>query len=367
MSLLQRYNSLKEAAHLTLSEVEGLDLLADSVLTQVVLEAIRTYQQKLAVGIEDSASDLLDTFKLQVAKHIFETAAGWRVTQRDNFLFPHGCRFCFTRGPNTIVVIEQGPQTRSLSFVRGMQREETRNSGADSSERVSLALPYSIFILSFRQDGFQSMRYLWRTAPLKSLDDMLCVANLPNLHEGGTVCLGRIGPTGTTISETCENCVAGFWNSQFNHDLSAAWWHKDTVSPQIATGKLWAENSINNPLFILGLPFAPYKTVREVLDIITASAEEPSESVFRHKLSEQIDGCVEALFHKMTSYLKKTKFDKHSPNDIHDALKSCLKTSVSELVDVSMAVHHEIDKLGEELKEPILAPEPAGPFWNVYH
>jgi hypothetical protein len=366
MSLMQRCQNLKEAAKLTLDEIEGFEQLSEKVLAQVVLEAIRTYQQKVAVGIEDSASDLLDTFKKNVVKQIFETAAGWRAIQRDNFLYPRGCRFCFQKANNTIVVIEQDPQVRTLSFMRGMQDDDQELSRTTNSDRLTISIPYTIFVFTFKDDAilkdpkFVGVRCYWRTSPLKTLNDNLHNCVLPNIHIGGMVCLGSVhsGP----ISEVCESVIQSFWTSQFNLDLADEWWHKPRISPTIETGRRWQDATREDPLFILRVPFRVHKPLKEVVEVL-GDGETTSDSVFRHKVTEDIDACVNSLFHKICSYLKKTKFEKHSPKDISESLRKHMKSSVEELVDIVVALQHEINNISIE-SEGDKKIKQSGFFWT---
>jgi hypothetical protein len=371
MSFVQRCNSLKEAAKLSLDEIEGFDLISERVLTQVVLESIRLYQQKVAVGIEDSASDLLDTFKKNITNQIIERSSGWRIAQRDYFLLPKGCRFCFQKGNNKIVVIECEPQVRTLSFSAGMQNYHDQYAG-ESSERATLSLPYIVFVFVFTNDKFLNVRSFWRTAPLKNLNDDLHCCVLPNTHIGGVLCLGKDVLLyssirhDSTISEVCETIIGSYWSSQFNTDLSVEWWSKQTISNKIATGILWQENTVRDPLFIFGVPFRLYKTLREVIDS-TSVVEELTESVFRQSVCSDVDRCVEKLFHKITAYLKKTKFEKHSPKDIEESLKTHMKNSVTELIEVVASLHHEINKLSSEIKMPDNKPmSQVGILWSHY-
>jgi hypothetical protein len=347
MSFVQRCQSLKEATQLSLDEIEGFDQISERVLTQVVLECIRTYQKKVAVGIEDSASDLLDTFKKNVTKQIFDTAAGWRVTQRDHFLFPRGCRFCFQKGDNTIVVIEQDPQVRTLSFAAGMLDVDQEPVNTDEAQRAFLSLPYTIFVFAFTNEKFSRVKCFWRTAPLMSLNDNVFSCVLPNIHVGGDVCLG-FNPNSrvTNYSEVCESTITSFWSSRFNGDLAAEWWSKSVLSSLISTGTAWEYNTRENPLFILSVPFRLHKSLKEVVDSM-ANSEQISESVFRHRVSTDVDSCVSQLFHKITAYMKKTKFDKYYPKDVQEPLRKHLRSSVSELVDVVMSLHHEIGEVSE--------------------
>ena len=190
MSLDQKYKSLKTNTLKTLDEVQELKSLSNHVLTQVVIESMRTYQNKVAVGIEDSASDLLDLFKQNVAKQIFELASGWKVSYKDCFLFPKGCRFSFQKGKDTIVVVEQDPQIRTLSFMQGMQQQETYVKNKDS-ERVCLSLPYTVFVFYFDDEKFRDVKCFWRTSPLKSRDEYECCCVLSNIHNIGSICLNE--------------------------------------------------------------------------------------------------------------------------------------------------------------------------------
>lgn len=360
MFSLYKFQSLKEAAQLSLEETKDFDKLADSLLTEVVLETIRSYQQKLAVGIEDSASDLLDNFKKKVVNHIFECASGWQTTQDESFLFPRGCRFCFRRNKTTVLVIEQEPQVRTLKFATGMQ-EENMVVTFSETENVALSLPYTIFVFTF-QSGQMNVRCFWRTAPLRSLDDFVCAAVLPNIHVGGLVCQESLFRS--SISESAEKFISDFWNSKFNADLSTAWDSKGTISDKLRTGRIWAENSINDPLFILGVSLKIHKSLKEVIDFMVLGSEQPRESVFRHKIEKEIDSCVDSLFHKITSYMKKTKFEKHSPKNIKELVQKQFQTAVCDLVDIIMVLNNEIDKFSFEVnveKKPIVK---AGKMWS---
>lgn len=361
MSLDQKCKSLKTTTLKALEETQELKSLSNHVLTQVVLESIRLYQKKVVVGIEDSASDLLDQFKQNVAKQIFELASGWKVSYQDCFLFPKGCRFSFQKGRDTVIVVEQDPQVRTLSFMQGMQQQTTPVKNK-YSERICLSLPYTIFVFSFNDDTFKDVKCFWTTSPLKSLDDNLCCCVLPNIHIGGSVCLSKQDKIGS-INNVCEKVISSFWSSQFNSDLSDQWLKKGSVSSLISTGKLWEEKTREDPLFILNVPFKKYKTLRDVLYGNTSDVP-VTQSVFKNKVFDQIDSCIENLFHKISNYLKKTKFEKHVPKDIEDLMKNTLKSSISELVDVVVSLDCEIEKLSLSTKPKDEKPVSAGFYWN---
>lgn len=366
--LYYRYQALKEASCQVLNEDQNFNLLAEQVLMQVVLESIRRYQQKIKTGIEDSVSDLLDNFKLKVSELVFSQAKGWKVANRGEILFPKNCRFCYTKGNVTVVVIEHDPQVRTLTLSEDLFSDVQvlpDSNPSDQTIRVSLALPYGTFMLSFVENTFLMMRYGWHTSPLQSLEDMLYQPLLPNIHEGSQVCLGFVPNEKQTISQQCESTISDFWSSKFNSDLSTHWWNKSSVSNLLRTPEVWEENSISDPLFVLGLRYQPVRTLRESLLLMGEAEEAPTESDFRHKLSEQVDQCCSGFFSKINLYLKKTDFEKYHPTDVVNALKSSLKEACSELADVMLVVEHELDKLGNDLKPKPQIVE-GGELWEEY-
>ncbi len=363
MSVSQRYQSLKEATQLSLNEVEGFDLLVEQLLSKVVLETIRTYQTKLAVGIEDSAADLLDTFKRSVIQQIFETASGWRISHNDCFVLPRGCRFCFRKGKSTIFVIEQDPQIRTISMLMDVNENLVRpynNLGTAVVKRFSLAMPYSVFVIRITDNGIVDTRYYWNIRPLQRMSDDLLEATLPNIHVGGQVCMGQ-----PTISENksvmCDEITSTFWNSQFNGDLSKGWDDKERLGIWSATD--WQTKSTQNLFFLLPLAHKVVKPLREITDSFQSDDELPNESQFRHKLEEEIEKCSERLFHKITAYIKKTKFEKHCPKDIKDLVREQFRGATSELTDTVIALQNEVNSFSvdNELDMKIV---PVGIFWE---
>jgi hypothetical protein len=364
MSLYQRYQDLQSATDLACQEAQNWDTLAEAVLSDVVLETIKRYQQKLNVGVADSVADLLDTFKQKVSTAIFEMDNEWRAASKTELLlYPRGCRFCYNRGHNTIIVIEQDPQVRSLSMPSEMLGEEESRGGYDT--RVALALPYSIFFFHFREGRFSHLYLGWRNRTLSSLNDEICRPVLPNLHDNLEVCLGRGNILTGSIDNQVRSVLHGFWGSQFNSDLSSHWWNKGNLDQRIRSANSWHDLSLEDPMFILSVPFRRYKTVQEMVDFIAAE-ETVDESEFRHRLGEQIDQHVEGLFNKIMRYFKKTKFERHAPKDIKQEIGKHVGEVAQELVEVIHALHLEIDSLKEEVRCEPPDTEPKSEFWSEY-
>lgn len=360
-TLLQKHEDIRRAANKAISEHKSLNSLSEQVLTDVVLQTLKKYQQKLNVGIEDSITDLLDAFKLKVVETIFDTASSWQVAVRPPILFPKNCRHCYTRGHSTVVVIEQDPQTRSLLFEKDMLAPNSL------SRRASLAFPYVIFILHFRDEIFSGVYCGWRKAPLRSLDDILCRPVLPNIHENLAVCMGHSGyAVGANISQQCESVVSNFWNSQFNGDLSQAWDSKSSFHSSLRTGETWERQSAVDPMFILEANFTENRSVQYIIDLLVLNEETPDISSLRHALTDQLDDCVLKLFSRILRYFKKTKFEKHFPKDVENQLKEALNDSLKEFSDLLMCLEHDVKDLGDKVKTPVSKIEPIGSFWHNY-
>lgn len=254
MTLQHRQESLRKAQ----AAIDGIDRtqLIEDVLTKVVIDSLGKYQQKVAVGVQDSISDLLENFKLQVASEIFDIAQNWTLsTKREKLLFPQDCRFLYTIGRSTIVVIEERPGIRSLSMDKSLLGERRQTTRHGDSETITLALPYVVFVLHFRndvkdgtgQEQFCGLYTGWRQSSLMTLDNSLAAPLLPNTHTNLSVCTGQDVRPGENMVDMTQRVINHYWSSTFNTDLSTFWWDKSQYSPHLKHARKWAETSRNNP------------------------------------------------------------------------------------------------------------------------
>lgn len=367
--LIQQYVALEEAVSTAISQIAGFENIASEVLTRVVIQSINSYQQKLNVGIQDSVKDLLDEFKTKMTDAVFERSCGWKAQNREPFLFPRNCRFCFSKGSSTVFIIEQEPQVRSLLFEESMLDIDFDPS-ASRPQRVALALPYTYFILNFKNGVFSSAYTGWSTSAASSLDATICPPILPNIQEGMSICFGTgFSVQGTNMSERAESVLSFFWQSRFNNDLSANWWRKRDIDRRLISALRWADESIEDPMFVLNLqlPETGRKTLRQFIDLLTMHEQEPDENAFRHSIKESIEGCAEALFHKVLRYFKKTKFDKHCPKDITSLLSENMKTASAEVIQLVFAIENELGKIKREIESGRnKTVRPVSNYWSKY-
>jgi hypothetical protein len=361
--LLEKHQLLKEAADLAAEQASGFEGLSDDILSGIVIQTIHAYQKKLNVGVQDSVSDLMDTFKEKVLTAVFNTASGWRLANRDFFLFPRGCRFCFTKGTSTIFVIEQDPQVRTLLMDAAILGDRAPAAAANgSAERVALALPYVIFIIHVRHSLLSGMYCGWRGQPLRTMQDMINMPVLPNIHDNMNVCMGTHSYTDP------DAAVTHFWNTRFNNDLSTQWWSKAQIDPRLATARTWARNSLEDSTFVLGIRYQQKKTLEEQINLLTAQEEEPDENALRHNLAEAVDSSTGEIFAKIMKYFKKTKFEKHHPKEIKEVVGAILKEANHEYLDLLASIRHELDDLKEQIRvaKENLKPVGVGHLWEDY-
>lgn len=372
MSFYQNYTLLKKASEDAIKETQDMGKLSSEILEKIVIETIRKYQQKIGVGIEDCLSDLLDSFKEKIAQEIFSLSSEWRAKNKildHYFLFPRGCRFCFCKGDNTVVVIEQEPQVRSLLLHQCILNEQYESNFTNAAERLALALPYVVFVLQFKDDKFTSMYCGWRTAPLRDIEDQLCAPILPNMHENLNVCMGAmVNNTHIDICSQTEMALNHFWNSKFNNDLSEHWWRKSTIDCRIKDARTWSENSIENSLFILEANLTPVKKLEDIINLLTKNEIVVDQTQFTHVIKENIDQCLKSLFIKVSSYLKKTKFEKFEPKDIRENLQKIMLDANQELSALVLTIKNELETLHSEIRLSNSKPTnyPKSQHWQKY-
>ena len=364
-------NELIVATENFLSKISNLDGISADIIAKVIVPTIRTYQDKVNVGIQDSVSDLLDTFKQRIVETIFQTSSQWKLPKRELLLFPKNCRFCYQKGESTVFVIEQEPQMRTLYFKQDMLGTDFDYDydELDDSERLPLALPYVIFVMYFKNNVLNYVYSCWRTQSLKSLDDMLYYPLLPNVHANLSVCMASMPARQTmTFLEKIDCALNDYWASQFNSDLADRWWSKHQRHDKLATGKTWSEASLENPLFILEANLQSAKTLKEFLETITKHEEEIDENILLHSLTERIDDTTKLLFNKILTYLKKTSFERYHPKAINEQLAVVMKEANAELAHFSFVLENELKLLRQSLEKTQSDKELiCGPAWTDYN
>lgn len=349
MTDIQETLRVRNALRKTIEAVkeENQPLMAD-ILTKVVIDALNKFQTKVNVGLQDSVSDLLDQFKRDIERQIFDIAQQWTLaTRQEKFLFPRNCRFVYSKGSSTIVVIEQEPGRRTLTMDEGLLGIGT---GAKTGRTVrkSILLPYVIFVMQWRQGLLVNAYTAWAKSPMRSLSDPVYNPILPNTHDNYNICTGDLIMPNGDISLGCERVISDYWQSEFNTDLANFWWDKVNLAP-IRDVDTWEENS-DDPFLFNDLNLgSKNKTVEDMIDFCLNAETDPESADLRHRLTAKIEEVSGQMFDKVMKYFKKRKIERLYPNDVEDALAKSLEDVLDEVCSIVIAMQNEVESLTAEL------------------
>jgi hypothetical protein len=170
-------------------------------------------------------------------------------------LLPPGTRWTIVRGPSLIIAVEHQSQVRVVSWGEKALDEP------GSYRRSRLAFPYVIYLLLFHHGSFEEMRLFYRTAPLASEHDALCMPNLWNISASETpiakcrVCLrGRPALYDLTVAAQAQAAIEFFWSTGFNLDIESNCFRRAApLDSRIATIEAWERATASDPLFPLAV------------------------------------------------------------------------------------------------------------------
>ena len=223
---------------------------SDTVLARV--------QQGIAAQIQEDTAPIIQQFVVNLSKLLMDATVNFLEKNEDASVdlpvFPMGTRYIKNNGQVLNVVIEQQPTSRTLLFTQAAldrlvdrlahpgdplavplavqghlahpgdplaARDVLRVQAARANMAVPhhLALPYTVFVLRFFKNRFQSFSVYFRSTPLSSVTDELAKCPFPNISDPGSVCMGdfRVN-SNKKIDEQCHELITGFWSTVFGHD-----------------------------------------------------------------------------------------------------------------------------------------------------
>ncbi len=170
-------------------------------------------------------------------------------------LLPPGTRWAIVRGRALVIAVEQPPQVRRVNW-----SEKTLDEPGSYRE-TCLAVPYIVYLLLFYDGSFEEMRLYYRTAPLVSEEDALCMPNLWNIAASESlvskcrVCLrGRPAFDDLTVAGQAQTAIEFFWSAGFNVDIESNCFRRAVaLDGRIATLDAWERASAADPLFPLAV------------------------------------------------------------------------------------------------------------------
>ena len=245
--------------------------------THKVLERLK---QSVIADVGESTKQAVVQLTQQLGDKLLKMAEGWNDEMQDDLiLYPEGTRFVRRRVASQILVIEQKPQVRTLNFLRNLENGD----GDNGVEHYRLALPYTVFVVQFKNNNFAALHCAWRNKPLSSISDGLGRPNLPNIDENLCVCMGSdfrsIKWTGQRMAEQVNEVIGTFWQSNFNKDIADYFHACRKAHRQFETLKAWAKYSRDDPLFILNIPWREKYTLKSFIEHLGAVSPNISQQL----------------------------------------------------------------------------------------
>lgn len=274
----QQYESAsREVAALQLAETPGQQLC------QSVRDAVRDQfgrmSQEFVGNLGDNAESLVRDLNFELCEKIWDAFQSYKdVCVESPPVWPEGVRVAYTKGSQTVLVIEQKPQVRSLLFDASLLNRKTMGAAAEQVDeecyRFALAFPYVYFVMVFTGGSYRRHELYFRNKPLTSLREHVYLAPIPNVfrqrvdEESHYMCMGRAYSVDGRAPLTVQaaHVISDFWQTRFNNDLGSG--GADKVDARIRNYRVWQQHSAADPLFVLGVKWPNGKTLKGVLETL---------------------------------------------------------------------------------------------------
>ncbi len=245
------------------------------------------------VIIRDGFAFLVDVLGGRLAKQgvkmplqqFLEMIWGFRDPPKGFFPIPQGVKFYEWKGDAGVVVVELEPTCHSFRWIKDL--EDSPGSPADiganvAYERRTFALPYVVLILPFYKGILQTgaCQVFYRTSPLSSWEDTLLMTNFLNVARGygftSWACMVQYQQEqGISWEAAVENAVRYFLWSAFNRSSEANEGNSHYgnirsmhLDLRISSAKQWEQASLENPRFVLEIPWPETGlTLRKAVDL----------------------------------------------------------------------------------------------------
>lgn len=330
----------------TMSSARKNELSASSEYTEkmiqfVVNKALRKFKSEVAKIGTDEMDFILSNFRERLIKEVHSRMTMLfnnqdRSSAKEAGILPQGTRFHIQKNDYDFLVVEQSPQTRTVSVSNSLSKRDDKNS-------FNLAFPYVVFLLVFKEERLTGFFVHYRNRPLTSLDDRLCRPNLPNM-DGTNVCLGFNGHNVIGLVARTEEVIGHFWNSQFNRDWRDNYELYSYRDRRLKNFSVWERNSKENPLFVLDVQWEEMFSLRDMIVRHASNIEEFSSRFGEEEIKSAFavtgDDMREALMKRFGKIKVKNKYS--------DLISTTVKEHREEVINrsfdgVESSFRHAVD------------------------
>lgn len=285
----------------------------------VVEQGANRISQEFIGNITDEADTVIRELNIELCEKIWDSFQGYKELSNESpYIFPDGTKIAYTKGNRTVVVVEQKPQIRSVTFDEELLTESEANHAlrvTESGYRYTLSFPYVFFVIVFDKGKYTSHEMYFRNKPLTSVREHIYLAPLPNVFrksesQSRAVCMGdgfkNAVKEELTIARQCEMVVSDFWMRTFNADLGDG--EPEKVDKRIKNYAVWQKNTQADPMFILSVNWTKGKTIKGVVESMLDGRNQ------NHKLDpvdqairEQLEAGVRRLTDKIKAEIQIAK------------------------------------------------------------
>ena len=246
---------------------------------------------------------------------------------------PNGTKFFIANEEETILVIEQPPQVRTVTFSsKFMGLAGKKILGGQKS--FQLAFPYIIFVMKFFGNRLQNLYLFYATEKLTLIDKQLYYPNLTNIASNNhVVCLGNVEFSGN-ITEQAEKIISYFWQSEFNGDLSELYRVQKWSNLKFLSLKTWQRESRKNPLFVLNTEFIKTKhTIKSFIEGMRKRNLEDEKDYFDGLTEKFIEEKKEEIGKAVREYLEEIEIEQQYSKAVGRRVEACFENTMNEICD----------------------------------
>jgi hypothetical protein len=245
-------------------------------------------------------------------------------------VWPDGFKVAYTKGTRTVVVVEQKPQVRTVSFTPDLLSSQNvlkeAHGSTENGYRFSLAFPFVYFVIVFDSGKYAYHEVYFRNKSLTSVREHIYLAPLPNVwnqqdKRQRAMCMGNGFSKEVleelTIARQCELVISEFWQRTFNNDLGGG--GQERIDKRIRNYAEWQKHSEEDSLFILTVQWPQGKTIKGVIEsAIENRQQKVVDSVDNHIRSLLVNGVakvgtrVKAEINNAKAKLKPLDLDKEA-------------------------------------------------------
>ena len=247
--MAQNKQEIIDSVNQSLQSADFTKMMAD-LLRTATNNVLKRSKENLAASLGEGTSSNIDA-ALQTLNNSVATATCEWIDQTSGHLvvFPEGTRFVAKDANSVIVLVEQKPQVRTISFREGQSRQ------------YPVSLPYFYFLGRFASNRLSQLKVCCSPLPIQSLNDTIYRNIMPNMHGSHEVCLGTImsgANFNNNIVDMMNGVIQRYWNSHFNLDLIQNTGEFFRINNLVSGGEsfstgfqAWANASRLNPLYAI--------------------------------------------------------------------------------------------------------------------